>query len=323
LLSDKAYNDDQTTIDITAGDVKYDLYKIAEGTKDQNYDTWHYDTWTTAFASLKPSTTPKTASDWQKIADAAAALVEKNKIPADKEGTGGEPLKSLDNGLFLVIPHETKSSMYSYTFLPSIVALPSKDPIPNAAPEKVKHGDYTIDFPVIGTATEYGPWKNEVTIYLKYEIEPLYGSLLINKKILSIEGTMSNWKKTSFHYHIESTANSPYDYDNWASVTVTGEGDFQAPPVRHIKVGTKVKVTEVYEGADFYAVGSTVSEEVTIVADNEDGSLPQNVAQVYFTNTSDTKIIEGSGIQNEFTWTGKEFELVATPESGQINEPTE
>ena len=170
---------------------------------------------------------------------------------------------------------------------------------------------------------EYGEWKTATTIYLKYEAKPLYGTLLINKNIVSIAGTMANWKKTSFHYHIVSTADSPYEYDNWASVTVTGEGDFQAPPVSHIKADTIVKVTEVYEGASFTAVGDTVSGAVTIVADNEDGTLPDNVAQVYFKNTSDTKIIEGSGIQNEFTWTGKTFEMVATPESGQIPKPTE
>ncbi|MBR0404837.1 MAG: hypothetical protein IJI68_06495 [Eggerthellaceae bacterium] len=322
-LSGAAYNDQSVTVDITASDVEYDLYQIASGEKDPRFDTWNY-TWDiTAFASLKDQAdVADSASDWQDVADAAAALVEQNSIPADKQGTGGTAIKELNNGLFLVIPHETLSDKYRYTFVPSIVALPTKEPIEGADPEVVKRDGYDVNYPVIGTAVEYGAWKNEATIYLKFEVVPRYGSLIINKNIQSIAGTMANWKKASFHYHIVSTADSPFEYDNWASVTVTGEGDFQGPPIRHIQAGTIVKVTEVYEGADFTAVGSTESDAVTIIADNEDGTMPQNVAQVYFTNTSDKKIIEGSGIQNEFTWQDGDWQLAATPESGQINEPT-
>ena len=103
-LSGAAYNDETITPDIEAKDVTYDVYQIASGVKDLNYDTYNYVWDIDNFKELTDrDKAAHTASAWKDIADDAAGIVARDSLNADKTGIGGEELTGLQNGLFLSI----------------------------------------------------------------------------------------------------------------------------------------------------------------------------------------------------------------------------
>lgn len=300
-LATGAYNetDSQATPDIAEADVTYDIYKIASATKDSSYDTYNY-TWDIEeFAALKPgSDAEMDAYAWQVMADNGVTLIDTATDAPDavkKNMQAGETLTGLTDGLYLVVPHNAHSVSYDYSFLPTIVSLPTKNP---KGTVEVPYGGYDIEYPEVGTAFEYGPWITDATINLKYERQLMYGRLIINKTVDKFEGK----EPAVFVFHVTSADDSPFAYDNYAIVSVDASGVKNAE-LTHIPAGTKLKVQEVNSGSDYKADNTEAVSCDPILADK----YVENAAyvSVSFSNTfiGDNP---GSGIENKFTTDGKD-----------------
>jgi len=314
--------DEAFIADIAQASVQVDVYQVAAAEKDLKYDTYNY-TLETPYSSLQDlldyALDPKNKeSNWQDFSDAAAKLLfdgaegvsgtlVKANVPV------GEALENLSNGLFMVIPHgagktpakaedmTADSKEFRYTFQATTVALPSKY-------DANEDGD-------ISTAYEDGEWVSDYEISLKPTQTPLYGSLVINKTVTNFQGS-----KATFTYHIVSTPESPNKYDNWAAITVTSEGS-TSTTLRHIKGGTIVTVSEIYDGSRFELVSA--NDQVATIVPDVDNEIPANVATVSFTNKGDNRIVDGSGIQNEFTYLDGDWKPKVTPESAETAAPAE
>ena len=275
-------NNAELAEDIAKADVVVDVFQIATATAREDTQAFDYKT-IDAFAGLTVPDDPK-ASDWQKLADDAAALV---KTTAEGTSAVSKAIPNLDDGLYLVLAHgrgiTDKLSAFGeeaeYVFQPAIVALPSKASDP--------HG-------VIRTDDSYGPWLTDITISLKPEQRPLTGSIKITKSIPGFTGG-----KVTCVFHLVGTTPSGETYDNYAAITCTsGSGE---TTVTHIPAGTKLTVTEEYAGAGLELAAGDSSEKV-IIADSEvSDENPMPVAA--FTNTKAGTIIAGSGIENNFELT--------------------
>lgn len=263
--------------DLATSDVVVDIYKIGTATKNPSYDTYDY-ALTEDFSDLT-LTNNMSAEQWQALADAAA-----EKVTLTSSGTlaAGNSISGLDDGLYLILAHgsgrvesgyTSRSNTYEYTFDPSLVVLPNKSAIDG----------------VIGTAVEYGDWKNEVEVALKPERAPLYGSLRITKDVSENTG-----EDATFVFHIVDVETGGELYDNYASVTLENgatEGDVT---VGHIRAGLQVKVTEEYGGARYDLGTVTVGDkgDVIIAEDTIDFSCHNEP-------TGD-HTYGGHGVQNNF-----------------------
>lgn len=278
------------------------VYQIASGAKDAKYDTYNYTFDIEAFAGLESSYDKENmnGSKWQEMADAAAAIVadaiaEGNDISEAGAGTTGTAITGLGDGLFLVIAETTYDPDYktAYKFNPTIVALPTKAPKTNSDGEVIKD-DY--GYPIIETSADYGAWLTDAVITLKHETEPLYGSLVIEKKVDEFD---ANGESATFAFRVVSTADSPYEYDNYAGVTYDGASETASTTLTHIRAGTIVTVTEENAGPRYD--GSGESKTVTIESD-EAVQNGVTVVTVPFENARNTTTTGGHGIENHFEY---------------------
>jgi len=322
-LTVTAENNERLMNDIKSGGtiVQVDVYKVADAKAQDAYQAFDYELVspfsTTDMETLLSNELSGNDSTWEKFSKAAAELAKN----AEKAGTGtigtdGKVSIALDNdGLYLVLPHGqevTDGSLVAYgateqyAFTPSCIALPTK-----------YNAGYSSEGYLIGevrTDGTYGDWQKTVTIGLKVAEEPLYGDLKIIKKITNFSG-----EPATFVFHITSTPDSPYKYDNYASVYYTG-GESQEAIVRHIKAGTIVTVVEedVYEGARYqYENGDTSAK--TILSTQSIGADDSRIVSVEFENKPNDHGIGGHGIQNTFTWTsdGDWNKVEATPSNAK------
>ena len=326
-LTVTAESNEHLMTDISSGGVtvEVDVYKVAKATAQDAYQAFDYELVgpfaTEDMQQLLNNELNGSDSTWENFSKAAAELV-KNAEEAgtgtiDPAGTGaigtdGKVDISLDeDGLYLVLPHGkgvTDGSLVAYgtkaqyTFTPSCIALPTK------YNEGYESAGYLIG--EVRTDGSYGEWNKTVIIALKAAEEPLYGDLKIIKEVADFSG-----EPATFVFHIKSTPESPYEYENYASVYYAS-GKSQETIVRHIKAGTIVTVAEedVYEGARFeYESGDTLAKE--IVSTQSIGADDTKIVSVTFKNKSNDHGISGHGIQNTFTWTsdGDWNKVEATP----------
>lgn len=288
-------NSEEFKSDIAEADVVLSYYKVADAVANDADEAFTYNlTEEFADSGLVIPTDPS-GSDWQDFADAAAGFVS---LPGDKtkavEGAESVDIDGLEDGLWLVLAHgasvtddyKAYSKYFEYAFQPTVVALPGKDVVaPDSEPwnERGQAGKPT---------TDYGAWKTAITIKMKTERKPLYGSLEIVKNIEKFEG-----KPATFEFHITGKTLDGKDYENYASVYYTG-GTSESVVVPHIPAGTDVTVTETYTGARFKLVSA---KDVTakIVSDMA-VELGGDMASVSFTNEPNGNNTEGHGINNEF-----------------------
>lgn len=349
-----ASEDESFKADVIAANVTVDVYKIAEAEAQESYQTFKY-TLLDQFVGEGESASisvPEGSEDanayWKDLASSAAKKLIKPTSdnsadwsrpvwsgPIDAEGKA--VTDALGNGLYLVLAHggeltygeEIESSLvaasptYEYAFAPTIVALPSKLADPNVLP----HNDGS---PVIRTDDSYGEWLNTVEINLKPERGPLYGSLRIVKHIDGFEG-----EPATFVFRIQSVddlGNPDGKYDNYASVYYTG-GESVGETVTHIKAGTKVLVTEEYEGARFkYVSGNGIVGPIVADAWLKSGEN-RAMVQIDFTNEPTNITTGGHGIQNTTTmipkgnddsWNGWDWsDWVGAPAEEVVDPPSE
>jgi len=254
--------------DIAGADVVVDVYKVALAEPNSTYVTYDY-TPTGVFKDLTIPADPD-ASDWQDLANRAAALVGPT---AEGTASADETITGLDDGLYLVLAHgkgnttlTAESDLYEYTFQPVLVAVPGTSTYNTADP---------------------AGWDGNVTMSLKPERDWRYGNLKIVKTVTDFP---SDGEPATFVFHITGTRPDDKPYENYASVYFDG-GTSHETTVTHIPVGTDVTVTEEYSGARYELVSSD-DETKTIVADSD--------IQFSFTNKSNGSHTGGHGIENNF-----------------------
>ncbi|MBE6471935.1 MAG: hypothetical protein E7000_09685 [Coriobacteriaceae bacterium] len=265
--------DDAFKEDIANADVVIDYYKIATAEADETYQKFNYEL-TGDFAGQGfdiPAEADRSAETWQQLADECAAL-DAAKLTADGMAAPGTPITSLEDGLYLVMAHgkgitdsmTARTETHEYTFQPTIVALPN---------------------------LEDNQWVTNVTIAMKPEQGDLYGDLRIVKRVEGYFGTPA-----TFVFHLKSTEDSPFDYDNYASVEYSG-GESAYTDVRHIKAGTKLTVTEE-EGTGFELVSGddSVKTIVAKAADADEDAVPE--VTVTYVNKATGK--PAHGIENNY-----------------------
>ena len=307
-LTVEATNNDEMKADIDKANVVVDVYRVATAKKNGTYDVYDY-TLVDDFKNLKvPKSKDGSTVDiskldndgWQKLADDAA-----KEVGQASSGSGidhvtvdaGTKLDTIDNGLYLLMAHgkdvpvtydedgaaelHAYSEIYDYEFEPVLVAVPNK-----AADEQGK----------IGTAQSYGAWLTDVTVTLKPERGPQYGSIKIIK---SLDKPVN--EPRSFVFHLVGEKPDGGTYDNYAEVHFES-GQENETIVTHIPVGTKITVTEESTSGTGYKLSVGDTSEKTIVADRvvNDKDSGVEMVSVLFVNTPDGRFEHGYGIENKF-----------------------
>ena len=294
--------------DLATITLEIDLYKVAAMEKEDGYDSYTYEL-LDAYQTLAIDRDIDN-DGWREQSQMAAAIALAGECmetpdpagnqPVYRTGRAGEKIADLEPGLYLVIARAkdatgyvrtvttdagernivttADTAEYTYTFLPELVTVPGKDPIDGVA----------------GTATEYGPWKDDVTITLKPEREKRFGSLEILKTLLTYE-TSSD---AVFVFLIEGTDDAgKLVYSDEVTLAFSAPGEKRVQ-IDNIPVGTHVTVTEVYTGASY-----------ELVTDREQHAVIEvdTLAHVEFTNDYDRRQNGGYGITNHFGYVESEI----------------
>ena len=307
-----ASTDEAFKADIAKANVQVDVYQVATAAKDTKADTYNY-TLVAPFnglqADMEAALDKDNAGTWEAFADKAAGLIGTATKAAENVPVGTDI--KLDDGLYLVIAHGAGitdkpvaySEQYAYTFAPSLVSLPTK--------VQATYGDDGYLIGPIATDASFGEWLTSVTIALKPEQTPLFGSLQIDKII----PVLVDSKPCTFVFHVVDTATGGKVYDNYGSVYVTAGGtDPTSTTITHIPAGIEVTVTESYDGAR-YKQTSPDPAPVKIIADEvADG----NPAKVSFTNEPDGNHTHGYGIENYFEYVNDEIKWDLVRQTGLV-----
>ena len=299
--------DDESEIaaDVATCKVTVDVYRIATASPNPNYQAFDYAPLKDGpFRGLSIPTDP-TAQDWQDLADQAAAIVLPEGASAfgvtpDASGAAGTAMSGLGDGLYLVLAHgqgvtdglTAINGDYTkkYTFQPTVVALPST---------------------ASGTTDDPSGWTTDVAISLKPEEEPLYGDIRILKTLTAFAGT----EPVTFTFHIKSTDDSPYEYENYVAITfnkggsdntTASTGTIDADRIdEKIPAGTLVTVEESYDGANYQlvegdsSVKKIVSDEAIEAGAEIDGVIAA-MPEAAFVNEPSDEVTKGYGVENEF-----------------------
>ena len=306
-------------------DMEVDVYQVATATPN-GHGAYDY-TWNAPFGEGTVQVEGLDSEGWNDLAKQAARKLNGAQIDSVSmsvaSGAGSGSIGSLDDGLYLVMPHgadapvsfaadgavvlKAYTDQKELTFDPSFAALPTKD---------------ADEYGVISTANP-GDWKTEAVIAPKFDKFPLFGKLRITKTVEGFTGEMA-----TFVFHIVGTTPDGDTYDNYASITCTNDEVTEAV-VTHIPAGTVVTVTEEqYEGMRYTLKDGDTSEK-TIVADRVTDVDAGLIPVASFVNEPGPPGIGGHGVQNNFElytesspekwdWVLKEV----SPSSAQTDKPS-
>ena len=154
--------------ELLTSDVTIDLYKVASVDKSGTY-TAEPDFKGLDVSALDIDDQAGSAAKWSERAASAAQMVTEKKLDAADTITttnGMAKSEGLETGLYLIQPEEVVTDNYTYTFVPSLVALPNN-----------YYGNGGSDTWVYNLTGENG-------ITLKPEQHARYGKLVINKTLL-------------------------------------------------------------------------------------------------------------------------------------------
>lgn len=285
--------------DLQSANVDVDIYLVATAEKRQGVDGYDFNVDQSYQISIPEDVTDK---EWVEIAEQAATVaLNTEAISPAKTIKLGETASDLTAGLYLVIPRGTKmsdgttdidnyfetitsqdlvdgvvtptsklvtiaySQYYKYSFMPQLVALPTK-----AADENG----------VINTAAD-SEWLYSASLYIKGERESLPGKLQIIKDLLVYEAT----EPATFVFNVEAKLNDRVVYSNVHTFTFTSAKE-QFLVVEDIPSGAVVTVTEVYSGCNYEFV-SAVNGDGTASANNTATAMitANDMVTVRFANT--------------------------------------
>ena len=276
--------------------LEYDVYKVADAEYQgpSGYDTYKYVNWKADFQPLQAefeaiaNNRDTVPSDWRefykKMAELVATGTGKVTIQPTtyKYDPNNKKINLDEKGLYLIITHGNKDSMpdasyfdasagysgvaYSnhlrFTFEPTMIVAPTK------------YDDKDQMEGIIYTEGD-GEWKDSAEIHLKSDRAPLFGDLIINKRVFNFTD-----EETTFAYSVVSAAddaddNTSHAYLNYAAITLrnneqgivdwnSNNASTKRNPnvavnetpadgnvvVRHLPAGLKVNVHEIYDHKD-------------------------------------------------------------------------
>ena len=207
-------------------------------------------------------------------------MTEKNLNATDTVTTTNGMTKSegLETGLYLIQPEEVVTDNYTYTFAPSLVALPNN-----------YYGNGGSDTWVYNLTGENG-------ITLKPEQHARYGKLVINKTLLHQNVTSGDKATFVFQIDIENPDGTKESKVEALDFKTAGSDSIT---IEHLRAGADVTVTEVYSGAS-YSLVSDNAVKAKITANDEYSSADAPTAEVSFKNDTDGRPNGGYGIVNNF-----------------------
>ena len=323
----------QTQENLAAANVVVDIYRIADATKDQMYDTYNL----TLVEALRnagltlPSDnetggwdqTKKMASDlilgkgdgqtqWKP--DGSYQIKDYSDIPL------GQPM-NVSPGIYFVVAHGNDVTDYvsqneagdvitlaetpecTYQFFTELVMAPTKEPDPES-------GEINSANP--------GAWDPNVKLYLKPAEEAARGDLYITKKLDEYEQRKkdTNGKKRDIiddaTFVFEVTAYKSKEdmttviYHEFVSMTFT-EAVTKTAVVKDIPAGSYVKVEEVYSGRSYEAVipKNSTSDNPLVQYVDIKPAVGEDATRVTFENTYDDRPGGGGSVTNHFSFDGK------------------
>lgn len=297
----------------------FDVYQVAIADADGGYDAYKFKPVPALenesgidWANLGAQGTDVTAS-YKALAQIACTKTPLNgesqlALAADPQ-TVGSSAEGLSAGLYLVITHDkdlspelytTKTADGAYatiglsptqefTFTPELIAVP-----------------YKVDAHGTPTTAGNGDWNYAANATLKFDVQPRYGSLNIEKNLLSYAAG----HPAEFVFQIDAysdEARTQKVYSNVVRMAFTEAGQQKSLVEGVIPAGSYVTVTEVYSGLSYEPTtegGNVVVLDGTIVADPIGGVDPDSntIATAAFTNDYNGNGNEGGSIVNNFTY---------------------
>lgn len=256
-------------------------------------------------------------ADYRALAQKAASIVFTRETKEDKteiwienpavsklvtlDLSKANALEGLGAGMYLVVAHgadlraeqytTTKDdqivtmaysddSSYVYSYLPELIALPSRGTAPIGS------------FSTAGTE----PWSYMVTATLKSEEEAVFASLQIGKTFMVPAGEVIAGSNSCV-FQVEAELEGEIVYSGVAEIPYTGKATGTVTIPNAIPVGAMVTVTEVYSGASFTVSGDSVKTLPSAVPDNN-GVIGN---RVNFMNTGNGASTGGDIVTNTFT----------------------
>lgn len=297
-----------------------DVYQIAEAVAVDNLDTFdlklvapfNTEAVRTAAGIAADADTLSTGAavtedTWTAIAQAAAVLIRDAATPVTPTVSGGSTgagspaptaIADLQPGLYLLIMRtdaadywqeiedETTgdktvatlaySDRYNYLYAPQLVVLPYRSN--TAAAED---------------------WQYDLSVYLKPEVEPREGDLVISKTLTGYRGQ----GEAKFIFQVEATltknGQTSNVYSNVVSITFEGDDTKLITLARAIPIGANVTITEIYAGPNSKLTSAkTVTGVMTVDGLLQTGEEEAGPAE--FTNQGGYR--DGGGITNRYVW---------------------
>lgn len=286
--------------DLASSDMVLDLYKIADATRNDTYETYDY-------MLLEPFVDDKAMrrfmdeKDWVEFSKQVYEIIATQDVTAVRKDVAVEDQQvvfdGLKDGIYAVVPHgkdgvidAAYSRRYAYKFSPSVIALPTKDAIDG----------------VVNSGNS-GDWLDEATVYVKPSREHIYGDLEINKTVEGFAGEPATFVFHIYGELVDEISDDKLTYDNYASVTYDGTEESSVATVTHIPAGMTVTVEEVYEGARYSAALSEATRKTVgpIVSSHDVETGQGTIVSVEYHNVQDDRIIGGNGIENNFEYNPK------------------
>ena len=316
-------DNEQLVGDISDGMGLYvDIYKVADAKAAEGYEDFTYTLVgkfnTSTIDEMLKSAEASGGDAWRLVAETMAQnVVMKGAIEPDSHvilsaaaGVATTGALNIDeDGLYLIIPRTQDVSLgvaeanglYSkYSFTPSIAALPMRDEVAS------------------------GSWYKDVSIGLKVEVEPLYGSLEIAKVAVDEDGNEAVPADPLFvEFEVTSVDGSKYKYHDYVSVRLDGESKGSAI-AEHIPAGIYVTVTEHYQGSGYTQTNIEYPEGVENgqILIPSDESVAADLAVRPTVRVTDAYVDDtpGDGIDNKYEYDGNDWHLVSSSPSDKVRE---
>lgn len=304
----------------TKAQVAIDLYKVADAEKVDGYDTYSLKANGTyaGIGSIRAleELSSITNEEYRAIAQEAAALIlatPGTSISPTASGTAGKAIESssggkLESGLYLMIARDAEltdpkdyvttvkdeggteqvatvahSDRHTYTFLPELVALPSRAAL----------GE---DGAITGNNTaNRADWQYDLTVTLKPSQSLRFGTLEIVKNLTGDP----QGEPASFVFQVDAYKDSSKEqrvYSNLFTAKFHGESSRTITVENVLPAGAFVEVKEVYSGVS-YQPETSQTQTAVIPAAEGDGK-----AVVSFTNRYVGSSASGGVITNHFEY---------------------
>lgn len=254
--------------------IPVNIYKVADIDVSGNYTA--VDVFDDESLDLS-SVSEENAAEWEARAAAASVLAEGTEPTTTATITGGEAtVSNMNTGLYLVEAQDANSPYYTYSFSPYLISLPD-------------NAYYKVD-----GATD--DWIYNVTVGLKPEQSPRYGSLQITKNLTELNVTLG--QKATFVFEIVITPYGETEPEDPRYVEITFDGTAGSAVseiVDNIPAGSTVNVTEIYSGASYELTADSAETVANIPIQAEQTSGAE------FTNAPNGSWNGGYGVTNKFT----------------------